>query len=175
MPKVLPSCQVSLRGERIATSRGGCPAPRNDMQRAGRCARVQGRFRRYSGSAPWQTRTHSIFLHVTARSIVACADTRQISACHCEERSDVAIRVPAAGHSKEQYFRRKRNSLRIRPKYCQVARFPCGENGLPHQCAHWFAMTTGERGCEFAQSIAKLPGFPAGRTDCHTSVRTGSQ
>ena len=31
--------------------------------------------------------------------------------------------------------------VRIRPKYCQVARFPCGENGLPHQCAHWFAMT----------------------------------
>ena len=27
----------------------------------------------------------------------------------------------------------------------------------------------------FARSIAKLPGFPAGRTDCHTSVRTGSQ
>ena len=33
---------------------------------------------------------------------------------------------------------------------------------MPHQCAHWFAMTTGERGCEFAQSIANLLAFPAG-------------
>ena len=31
--------------------------------------------------------------------------------CHCEERSDVAIRVPAAGHSKEQYLRRTRKSV----------------------------------------------------------------
>ena len=61
-------------GMRIATSRGGCPAPRNDMQKegrvrgckdvvrndmlkTGRCARVQGRFpavppgkRRYAAS-----------------------------------------------------------------------------------------------------------------------------
>ena len=121
-----------------------------------------GGRRRFNRQYVLATRARNKFLHVIARSIVACADTRQISACHCEERSDVAIRVPAAGHSKEQYFRRKRNSLRIRPKYCQVARFPCKENGLPHQCAHWFAMTTGERGCEFAQSIAKLPGFSAG-------------
>ena len=26
---------------RIATSRGGCPAPRNDMQKAGTCARAK--------------------------------------------------------------------------------------------------------------------------------------
>ena len=38
--------------------------------------------------------------------------------CHCEERSDVAIR--------------------------SLYMVPCaGEYGLPHQCAHWFAMTRG--------------------------------
>ena len=30
--------------ERIATSRGGCPAPRNDMQKTEALVRVQGRF-----------------------------------------------------------------------------------------------------------------------------------
>ena len=37
--------------------------------------------------------------------------------CHCEERSDVAIRSP----------------------YVVLCG---GEYGLPHQCAHWFAMTS---------------------------------
>ena len=47
------------------------------------------------------TRARNKFLHVIARSIVACADTRQISACHCEERSDVAIRSPCSGAERE--------------------------------------------------------------------------
>ena len=38
-----------------------------------------------------------------------------------------------------------RAGLRIRPNSSQLARFPCGENGLPHQCAHWFAMTCRRR------------------------------
>ena len=38
--------------------------------------------------------------------------------CHCEERSDVAIRFPLTTRG-----------------WCG------GECGLPHQCAHWFAMT----------------------------------
>ena len=35
--------------------------------------------------------------------------------------------------------------VRIRPRQCQLARLLCGENGLPHQCAHWFAMTCRRR------------------------------
>ena len=108
---------------------------------------------------------------------LAHADTCQIFACHCEERSDGTIRSPRGsakqkatipGESGKCYefalsttdlpgFSARtriaapvcalvRNDnrgawVRIRPKYCQVAGFPCGENGLPHQCAHWFAMT----------------------------------
>ena len=105
-----PPCSPPAEGQRGSNAPLGllspqrvplCGAPhalvRNDMLKTGRCARVQGRFRQYTGSAPWQTRTHSKFLHVIARSIVACADTWQISACHCEERSDVAIRSPCGG------------------------------------------------------------------------------
>ena len=40
----------------------------------------------------------------------AGGDTRQIFACHCEERSDVAIRSPAVAQSKEQRLRRIRES-----------------------------------------------------------------
>ena len=65
----------------------------------------------------------------------AGGDTRQIFACHCEERSDGAIRSPAVAQSKEQRLRRIRESA-----------------------------------YGFARSSAGLPGFPAGRTDCHTSA-----
>ena len=45
----------------------------------------------------------------------------------------------AVAQNKKQYLGRIRKVSRIRPRYCQPAKFPCGE------------------------------------TDCHTSVRTGSQ
>ena len=48
----------------------------------------------------------------------------------------------AVEHDRKQYFRRIRKASRIRPRQCQLAKFLCGENGLPHQCAHWFAMTS---------------------------------
>ena len=54
--------------------------------------------------------------------------------CHCEERSDVAIRSP----------------------YVVLCG---GEYGLPHQCAHWFAMTVfwryGAGGTMWASSPTK--------------------
>ena len=40
LPKPQPTCQVSLRGERIAAP--VCALVRNDMQKTGRCQRVQG-------------------------------------------------------------------------------------------------------------------------------------
>ena len=66
---------------------------------------------------------------------LAGGDTRQIFACHCEERSDGTIRSPAVAQSKEQRLRRIRESA-----------------------------------YGFARSSTGLPGFPAGRTDCHTSA-----
>ena len=55
--------------------------------------------------------------HVSARGCglphqcLAIADALPSSACHCEERSDVAIRSPAVAQSKEQYLRQTRKSV----------------------------------------------------------------
>ena len=46
----------------------------------------------------------------------------------------------AAVQNKKQYLGRIRKVSRIRPKYCQLAKFPCGDADC-HRCAHWFAMT----------------------------------
>ena len=106
-----------------------CALVRNDMQILARCQRLQGRF---SGSKPAVPRYY--------------AGRRQISTCHCEERSDVAIRSPAVGHSKEQYSGRIPKASRIRPKWYQLARLLCGENGLPRLVAPKSAMpSSGQR------------------------------
>ena len=84
--------------------------------------------------------------HVSARGCglphqcLATAGALPSSACHCEERSDVAIRSPAVAQNEKQYLGRIRKVSRIRPKYCQLAKFPCGDADC-HRCAHWFAMT----------------------------------
>ena len=73
----------------------GCKnVARNDMLKEDACQRLQGRLARWNakdGGAPAYTRT---FPAVLRQCPLANADTRQISACHCEERSDVAIRSP---------------------------------------------------------------------------------
>ena len=90
LPKVVPTCQVSLRGRglphqcahwfamtckrRVRVSE--CKA----VGREGKC--VDG------GSFAWY-------------NVLANADTQQISACHCEERSDVAIRSPCSTTSQK--------------------------------------------------------------------------
>ena len=53
-----------------------CALVRNDMQKVVVWLRVQRRFSGSTPAVPW-----------------FYADTRQVSACHCEERSDVAIRI----------------------------------------------------------------------------------
>ena len=45
--------------------------------------------------------------------------------CHCEERSDVAIRFPLVQTNSTEMLKKSQ---------------PLG-NGLPRQCAHWLAMT----------------------------------
>ena len=53
-----------------------CALVRNDMQKTGTYSRVQRRFSGSTPAVPW-----------------FYADTRQVSACHCEERSDGTIRI----------------------------------------------------------------------------------
>ena len=73
---------------------------------------------------PGIVRTGGKFLHVIARSEATWQSAS-----------------PAAAHSGELRLRRIRKASRIRPNCCHLARFLCGENGLPRQCAHWLAMT----------------------------------
>ena len=80
----LPTKGVPLRGpmhwfamtcKRWVRVSGCKNVVRNDMKKTGTCQRVQGRD-----------------AGVLLGKVLAHADTRQVSACHCEERSDVAIR-----------------------------------------------------------------------------------
>ena len=70
----------------------GCKnVARNDMLKEEALLRLQGRLARWNakdGGAHART-----FPAVLRQCPLANADTRQISACHCEERSDVAIRI----------------------------------------------------------------------------------
>ena len=100
---VLPGISA---GKRIAAP--VCALVRNDMQKAVACQRLQGVVRndmlktdtcqRLQGRGAQGARKHAGCQRLQGRfgSIPAvpryCADTRQVSACHCEERSDVAIR-----------------------------------------------------------------------------------
>ena len=59
--------------------------------------------------------------------------------CHCEERSDVAIRSPCGNTDNNEQFWAKRYEFAV--TLFNIATVSCGEYGLPHQCAHWFAMT----------------------------------
>ena len=99
--------------------------------------------------------------------ILAHAGTRQVSACHCEERSDVAIRSPCSttsqkavlwANTKKYYeFAQKRIYRCLSLRGC----------GLPHQCAHWFAMTC-KRRVRVSECKAVLPSKPAGGCGfCH--------
>ena len=80
-------------GTRIATP--VCALARNDMLKTGACQRMQ------VGGHEEKCVDGSGF---TWYNVLAYADTQQVSACHCEERSDAAIRSPAAAQSKTQLF-----------------------------------------------------------------------
>ena len=154
LPKVVPGCQVLLRGERIATP--VCALARNDMQKTDTRVRLQGRHARanlqlaagLSGSARLHSLKPAMFLYVIARS----------------EATWQSVTL-AVQHDGKQYFGRMRKRVRICPNSSQLAEFFCGENGLPRLVApksampsslgaplpakgtplrgprHWFAMT----------------------------------
>ena len=56
-----------------------------------------------------------------------CADTQQILACHCEERSDVAIRNSCGSTWQRVVPKANPQPVRIRPSSCQLVRYPCGD------------------------------------------------
>ena len=58
---------------------------------------------------------------------LANADTLQSSACHCEERSDVAIRSPCGSTWQRVVPKANPQLVRIRPSSCQLVRYPCGD------------------------------------------------
>ena len=96
----------------------------------GRTKRKGNTFGEYAPSAhfPWYY-------------VLATADARQISACHCEERSDAAIRSPAVGQNRKAILWANTESVTNLPKQQPTCPVSLRRRGLPHQCAHWFAMT----------------------------------
>ena len=76
-----------------------------------------------------------------------------------------------AGMGKEQHIdgnpdrqRKNDNRERIATPVCALVRNDAEENGLPHQCAHWFAMTRRRTDCHVAW---RLLAMTRRRTDCH--------
>ena len=73
--------------------------------------------------------------------VLAHADTCHVSACHCEERSDVAIRTPCSSTKRKAILPGKSVEAANLPEVVLSCQVSLRGNGLPHQCAHWFAMT----------------------------------
>ena len=144
--RIRPKAHLSLpfpAGMRIATP--VCALVRNDMQKTGTRQRMQG------GGA-----------RVLPGKVLANADTRQVSACrcelrscnrrngfpsacHCEERSDGTIRSPCSTTSQKAVLWANTKKCY---KFAQKRIYRCLSlrgRGLPHQCAHWFAMTCKRR------------------------------
>ena len=83
-------CFVLPQGKRIATP--VCALVRNDMQKTGTRSECKAVL-------PSKPAGGCGFCHWA--NVLANADTQQISACHCEERSDVAIRSPCSTASQK--------------------------------------------------------------------------
>ena len=89
-----------------------------------------------------------VFRREWGHVVHGCGDAKagRVSACHCEERSDVAIRSPRSNAKWEAAPKANPQLFRICPSSGQLARLSCGRN---------FS--------EFAQAAANLLGSPAGK------------
>ena len=67
--------------------------------------------------------------------VLANADRLQVTACHCEERSDVAIRIPAEILGKQVLLRANSRRFSYSPKVVLCVLRCRKENGLPQVCA----------------------------------------
>ena len=96
-----------------------------------------------AANLPWQ----HVLAHADTLQVIAChcvlahADTCHVSACHCEERSDVAIRTPCSSTKRKAILHGKSVEAANLPEVVLSCQVSLRGNGLPHQCAHWFAMT----------------------------------
>ena len=116
-------------------------APRNDMQKVGRCARVQGRndmqkvgrCARVQGRNDMQKLAGCLRLpggaaRVLPESVLTIADALPSSACHCEPVRTLVWQSasPQGNLASWPYFGQIRSAFRIRPKYysplCPAAR-----------------------------------------------------
>ena len=95
-----------------------CALVRNDMLKTDMRLRVQGH-----GAG------------VLLGKVLANADRLQVTACHCEERSDVAIRIPAEILGKQVLFRANSWRFSYSPKVVLYVLRCRKENGLPQVCA----------------------------------------
>ena len=110
-------------GTRIAAP--VCALVRNDMQKTEACQRVQECLaRKVRRNLPGACACKSVPPPVIARSEA----TRQSV-------------TPAVGHGRGQCLRRIRESAADLPKVVLSCQGSLQGRGLPHQCAHWFAMT----------------------------------
>ncbi len=72
---------------------------------------------------------------------VAPVDTQQVSACHCEERSDGTIRILCGRAQQKAVLWANSSGVTNLPQQQPTCQVSLRGRGLPHQCAHWFAMT----------------------------------
>ena len=79
---------------------------------------------------------------------MTCKNQRRF--CGCKAVPPLSLRgawrrgnsvTPAAGHGREQRLRRMRKSATNLPEVVPICQVSLRGRGLPHQCAHWFAMT----------------------------------
>ena len=91
--------------------------------------------------------------------VLANADRLQVTACHCEERSDVAIRIPAEILGKQVLLRANSWRFSYSPKVVLFVLRCRKENGLPHLVAPKSAMlSAGQRPAGEQRSLgAPLP------------------
>ena len=85
-----------------------------------------------------------VFRREWGHVVHGCGDAKagRVSACHCEERSDVAIRSPRSNAKWEAAPKANPQLFRIRPSSGQLARLSCGEADChTSDTGHWFAMT----------------------------------
>ena len=74
----------------------------------------------------------------------------------------MAIRTPCSTTKRKGTLWANTKSTTNLPKQQLTCQALLRGRGLPHQCAHWFAMTDLVGVCEFARTAASLPGSSAG-------------
>ena len=112
-------------------------APRNDMQKLAACPHNTWALPGCCRKASLQPLTPARLQHVIANNVLATADTRQISACHCEPVRTLVWQSasPQKCLASWQLFGQTRYALRICPKYCFPLCATARRSGLSRRSA----------------------------------------